>query len=372
MTLAYFPEQKFAFAVLAYLVAELLARWPRAPRARRVFFAAVAPVLAFLLMASFAYRQHFDQSASWQVLKWAIAEIRSVYMIARWIVGPLHVLAAAAIGLLLVAPMWRPLVPLRVPSKPLPRLGVAPAAIQQGRYAGRLVVVRDALIGWDDATRAQLGLANRLPFDPWKELGPLSPLDRQRDAVIEAYRLVRREALPRVAEREPGVPTLEAMAAEVRPFSGVLFAGLMLTSDGPKLIEFNARMGDPETEAVLMRLDSDLAEIFEALVDHRIGTTQVNWSNDSSVCIVAASGGYPGEFEKGKPITGLDEAKLFEGVMVFHAGTASEQGVFRTNGGRVLAVAARANTLQRARQQAYEAVGRIRFDGIHYRTDIAS
>jgi phosphoribosylamine--glycine ligase len=183
--------------------------------------------------------------------------------------------------------------------------------------------------------------------------------------------LIDKATLTRVT-REIIEPTLEAMAAEVRPFSGVLFAGLMLTSDGPKLIEFNARMGDPETEAVLMRLDSDLAEIFEALVDHRIGSTQVNWSNDSSVCIVAASGGYPGEFEKGKPITGLDEAKLFEGVMVFHAGTASEQGVFRTNGGRVLAVAARANTLQRARQQAYEAVGRIRFDGIHYRTDIAS
>jgi phosphoribosylamine--glycine ligase len=183
--------------------------------------------------------------------------------------------------------------------------------------------------------------------------------------------LIDEATLTRVT-REIIEPTLEGMAAEVRPFSGVLFAGLMLTSEGPKLIEFNARMGDPETQAVLMRLDSDLVEIFDGLVDHRIGSIQVNWSNDSSVCVVAASGGYPGEFEKGKQITGLDEAKLFEGVMIFHAGTASEHGVFRTNGGRVLAVTARANTLQRARQQAYEALARIRFEGIHYRTDVAS
>jgi len=183
--------------------------------------------------------------------------------------------------------------------------------------------------------------------------------------------LIDEATLTRVT-REIIEPTLEGMAAEVRPFSGVLYAGLMLTSEGPKLIEFNARMGDPETQAVLMRLDSDLVEIFDGLVDHRIGSIQVNWSNDSSVCVVAASGGYPGEFEKGKPITGLDEAKLFEGVMIFHAGTASEQGVFRTNGGRVLAVTARANTLQRARQQAYEALGCIGFEGIHYRTDVAS
>jgi len=145
----------------------------------------------------------------------------------------------------------------------------------------------------------------------------------------------------------------------------------MLTSDGPKLIEFNARMGDPETQAVLMRLDSDLVEIFDALVDHRIGSIQVNWSNDSSICVVAASGGYPGEFEKGKPITGLDEARRIEGVRIFHAGTASAQGVFSTSGGRVLGVTARAAELEAARARAYEALNLISFDGMHYRTDIA-
>jgi phosphoribosylamine--glycine ligase len=181
--------------------------------------------------------------------------------------------------------------------------------------------------------------------------------------------LIDEATLTRVT-REIIEPTLEAMAAEVRPFSGVLFAGLMLTSDGPKLIEFNARMGDPETQAVLMRLDSDLAEIFDALVDHRIGSIPVDWSNDSSVCVVAASGGYPGEFEKGKPIAGLDEAKLFEGVMIFHAGTSSEQGVFRTSGGRVLGVTARAAGLETARARAYDALSLISFEGMNYRTDI--
>lgn len=182
--------------------------------------------------------------------------------------------------------------------------------------------------------------------------------------------LIDEATLTRVT-REIIEPTLEGMAAEVRPFSGVLYAGLMLTSDGPKLIEFNARMGDPETQAVLMRLDSDLVEIFDALVDHRIGSIQVNWSNDSSVCVVAASGAYPGEFEKGKPITGLDEARRLEGVRIFHAGTASAQGVFTTSGGRVLGVTARAAELETARARAYEALSLISFDGMHYRTDIA-
>src|SRR5205807_4560838 len=102
--------------------------------------------------------------------------------------------------------------------------------------------------------------------------------------------------------REVIEPTLEGMSREGAPFSGVLYAGLMMTSDGPRLIEYNARLGDPETQAVLIRLDSDLVAIFDAVVDQQIGNTDVKWSEDSSVCIVAASGGYPGEFEKGKPI----------------------------------------------------------------------
>jgi phosphoribosylamine---glycine ligase len=180
------------------------------------------------------------------------------------------------------------------------------------------------------------------------------------------------DATLRRVTREIIEPTLEGMNAEKTPFSGILYAGLMLTADGPKLIEYNARLGDPETQAVLLRLDSDLVEVFNAVVERRIGTLQVDWSNDSSVCIVAASGGYPGAFAKGKPITGIDEAKSVEGVVVFHSGTArSEKGSFLTAGGRVLGVTARASTLQRACERAYEAIGKINFERMHYRTDIA-
>jgi phosphoribosylamine--glycine ligase len=168
-------------------------------------------------------------------------------------------------------------------------------------------------------------------------------------------------------------PTLEGMTAEGNPFSGVLYAGVMLTSDGPKLIEYNARLGDPETQAVLVRLESDLVEIFDAVIDGRIGSTSITWSSDSSVCVVAASGGYPGAFEKGKPITGLEEARSVEGVVIFHSGTVrEEQGGFLTSGGRVLGVTVRAKALQQARARTYEAMSCIKFEGIHYRTDIAA
>jgi phosphoribosylamine---glycine ligase len=185
-------------------------------------------------------------------------------------------------------------------------------------------------------------------------------------------RLIDDETVARVT-REIIDPTLEGMAAEGHPFSGVLYAGLMLTIDGPKLIEYNARLGDPETQAVLARLDSDLVEVFDALVDGRIGSSSISWSEDSSVCVVAASGGYPGEFEKGKRITGLEAAKAIEGVVVFHAGTVRDgQGRLLTAGGRVLGVTARAKTLRGASERAYEAIGKISFEGMHFRTDIAA
>lgn len=167
-------------------------------------------------------------------------------------------------------------------------------------------------------------------------------------------------------------PTLEGMAAEGNPFKGILYAGLMLTNEGPNLIEYNARLGDPETQAVIVRLDSDIVEIFSAVVDGKIGSTSIEWRDDSSVCVVAASGGYPGEFEKGKPITGLEDASSVEGVVVFHAGTArDEQGKFITAGGRVLGLAARGATLEAARARAYEGISDINFDGMQYRKDIA-
>jgi len=185
-------------------------------------------------------------------------------------------------------------------------------------------------------------------------------------------RLIDDTALARIT-REIVEPTLSGMASEARPFSGVLYTGLMFTNDGPKVIEYNARLGDPETQAVMMRLDSDLVEILNAIVDSRVGSTAITWSEDSSVCVVAASGGYPGEFEKGKVITGLDTASSIEGVDLFHAGTKrDESGRVVTSGGRVLGVTARGATLERARERAYEAMSEITFEGLHYRTDIAA
>ncbi|HTG17347.1 MAG TPA: phosphoribosylamine--glycine ligase, partial [Blastocatellia bacterium] len=138
-------------------------------------------------------------------------------------------------------------------------------------------------------------------------------------------------ALARIT-REIVEPTLAGMAAEGSPFAGVLYTGLMFTEDGPKVIEYNARLGDPETQAVMMRLDSDLVEVFEAIADSRVGSTSISWSDDSSVCVVAASGGYPGEFEKSKVIRGLEQAQSVEGVVVFHAGTAlDDRGGFITS-----------------------------------------
>jgi phosphoribosylamine---glycine ligase len=167
-------------------------------------------------------------------------------------------------------------------------------------------------------------------------------------------------------------PALAGLSREGYPFAGFLYAGLMLTADGPKVIEFNARLGDPETQPILMRLDSDLVEICAAIVDGRIGSTEVRWSDDSTVCIVAASGGYPGDFEKGKAISGLDEAGARDGVVVFHAGTArDESGRLVTSGGRVLGVTARAASVESARARAYEALGKIHFERMHYRHDIA-
>ncbi|MFY9609969.1 MAG: phosphoribosylamine--glycine ligase [Blastocatellia bacterium] len=172
--------------------------------------------------------------------------------------------------------------------------------------------------------------------------------------------------------REIVEPTLVGMASEGYPFSGVLYTGLMFTKDGLRVIEYNARLGDPETQAVMTRLDSDLAEVFDAIVDARIGTTSIAWSNDSAVCVVAASGGYPGEFEKGKVVNGLDEAKSIDRAVVFHAGTTlDDRGRFISSGGRVLGVTAQGTTLEEARARAYAAIGKINFDGMQYRTDIA-
>ncbi|MFD2611498.1 phosphoribosylamine--glycine ligase [Paenibacillus gansuensis] len=164
------------------------------------------------------------------------------------------------------------------------------------------------------------------------------------------------------------IPAAEAMVKEGRPFRGVLYAGLMLTPQGPKTIEFNARFGDPETQVVLSRLETDLLDIFLATVNGQLGQIDIQWSEEAAVCVILASEGYPGPYPKGVPITGLDEV---QDSVVFHAGTAKKDGQYVTNGGRVLGVVGRGQDIAAARTKAYADADRIRFEGKHYRTDIA-
>ena len=167
-------------------------------------------------------------------------------------------------------------------------------------------------------------------------------------------------------------PTLAGMALEGSPFRGVLYAGLMLTGEGPKVLEFNCRFGDPETQVVLPRLDGDLVEICMACAQGRLDAGSVAWKKEAAVTVVLASGGYPGAYQTGKAITGLDEAGALPGVTVFHAGTKRQGGTAVTSGGRVLDVTVTGPTREEARARAYEAVAKIHFDGMHYRKDIAA
>ncbi len=162
-------------------------------------------------------------------------------------------------------------------------------------------------------------------------------------------------------------PTVSAMAREGRPFQGVLYFGLMLTPKGPRVIEYNARFGDPETQAVLSRLDSDLFDIMNAVIDGRLGEMDIRWKDDAACCVVMASGGYPKAYEKGKEIAGLDRVR---DSFVYHAGTALRDGKLVTNGGRVLGVTATAPTLEDAIRKAYGDVRRISFEDAHFRNDI--
>lgn len=166
------------------------------------------------------------------------------------------------------------------------------------------------------------------------------------------------------------LPTMEAMNREGRTFKGVLYFGLMITPEGPKVIEYNARFGDPETQVVLPRLENDLMEVFLAVMEGRLGEMILAWKSVNAVCVVMASGGYPEAYRKGYPISGWREAELLEGVTVFHAGTKMENGQLLTNGGRVLGVTAIGPDMDQARVRAYAGVGLITFQDAHWRTDI--
>jgi len=164
------------------------------------------------------------------------------------------------------------------------------------------------------------------------------------------------------------IPAVRGMAAEDRPYRGVLYAGLMMTEKGPQVLEFNARFGDPETQPLLMMMESDLVDVMEALIAGELNKVDLRWHAGASVCVVLASGGYPGPYGKGEVITGL--ADLPENVVAFHAGTALKNGQVVTAGGRVLGITARAGGISEAIELAYRGVSQVKFKGMHYRKDI--
>ena len=165
-------------------------------------------------------------------------------------------------------------------------------------------------------------------------------------------------------------PTIEAMNKEGRPFKGCLYFGLMMTPNGPKVIEYNARFGDPEAQVVLPRLKTDLVDICEAVIDEKLSDLDIEWYDGAAACVVMASGGYPVSYKKGIEMFGMDDKGQVDGAIVYHAGTKYENGKFYTNGGRVLGVTATAATLDEALEKAYAAVDKISFEGMHFRHDI--
>jgi len=165
-------------------------------------------------------------------------------------------------------------------------------------------------------------------------------------------------------------PVIDGMKAEDAEYKGILYCGLMMTAKGPMVLEFNCRFGDPETQPILMRMESDLLSAMEASIEGRVSDGDFHWSKDAAACVVMASGGYPGVFEMGKKISGIAEAESLDGVKVFHSGTSRIDGQYYTAGGRVLGVTASASDLKSAVDRAYEAASQISFEGAHYRKDI--
>ena len=240
--------------------------------------------------------------------------------------------------------------------------------------AGRQVIIEECLTGQEVSLMVFADGEDLIPMAPSQDhkpvfdgdmgpntggMGCYSPVPALSEALFN-------EALARIMR-----PTLRAMAAEGCPYSGVLYGGLIMTDRGLQVLEFNARFGDPESQPVLPRMKGDLVAILEAAADGRLRAVSCEWSNQAAVCVVMASGGYPGDYEKGKEISGLDQAEAMDGVIVFHAATKREDSRWLTNGGRVLGVTGLGETLPQAIERAYEGVAVIHFDGAHYRRDIA-
>ncbi|MFQ5716039.1 MAG: phosphoribosylamine--glycine ligase [Nitrospinales bacterium] len=240
--------------------------------------------------------------------------------------------------------------------------------------AGRQVVVEEFLEGPEISLLAFTDGKTVLPLDSAQDHKPVYDGDQGPNTGGMGAYSPAPELTPQLFERvmeEVMNPMVQAMTRENAPYQGILYAGLILTSAGPKVLEFNARFGDPETQPLLMRMKSDIVPLMEACIDGTLEARRIEWKDQSAVCVVMAARGYPGSYEKGKAISGLDEADGMEDVTVFHAGTKREDGQVVANGGRVLGVTALGADIRAAVANAYAAAGSIHWDGVHYRKDIA-
>ncbi len=239
--------------------------------------------------------------------------------------------------------------------------------------AGDRIVVEDKLLGEEASIPAFVDGRNIYIMESSQNHKPIGDGDTgPNTGGMGAYSPapVVTEALTEQITREILVPVVDGMNRNGTPYKGVLCTGLMITGGGPRVLGFNVRFGDPETQALLMRLKSDLLEVCLAVCDGTLEEITLEWDRRPAVCVVTASGGYPGDYEKGKKITGLEEADRIKDVVVFHAGTATNDGDIVTNGGRVLGVTALGETIAEAKRRAYETVDKIQFDGTYCRRDI--
>jgi len=240
--------------------------------------------------------------------------------------------------------------------------------------AGRIVVVEDKLLGQEASILAFVDGRNIYVMESAQDHKPIGDGDRgENTGGMGAYSPapVVTDAIMNQIIREIIVPTIDGMNRNDTPYKGVLYAGIMITQGGPRVLEFNVRFGDPETQPILMRMQSDLLDVMTAVCKGRLDEVSIKWDPRPAVCVVMASGGYPGKYEKGRVITGLEDAAGIEDVMVFHAGTAEKDGQIVTSGGRVLGVTALGDDIPQAQARAYQAVEKIRFEGAYYRRDIA-
>jgi len=248
-------------------------------------------------------------------------------------------------------------------------------AMREGAFgaAGSRVVIEECLEGEELSLMAFVDGETVRPMVPAQDHKPVFDGDRgPNTGGMGAYSPVPQMDPAVIAAAEARIlrPMAAALAREGCPFTGVLYAGLMVTADGPKVIEFNARFGDPETQVVLPRLKTDLLEVLLAVVEERLEEVALEWRDEAALCVVLASGGYPHGYEVGKAISGLE--RVDPDVLVFHAGTKRDGEALVTSGGRVLGVTALGATLAEAQQKAYANAARIRFEGMHYRTDIGN